>query len=228
MKLRSGEVVGVAGVSGNGQREFCDLVLGLQQPQVGTKLLWGEVASRWSVAKVREKGVAAIPDDPLALACVPGMTVRENLALGTGERYDAGFGIDWQRLDADMQRSFARLGFPRPNFEARAATLSGGNLQRIVLARELAHEPKIIVALYPTRGLDARSTIAVRTLLRDLRDRGAAVLLISEDLDELFEVSDRLVVLFHGAVAAEFGPEDYRADVVGPLMVGVTEQSDAA
>ena len=156
------------------------------------------------------------------------MTVRENLALGTGERYDAGFGIDWQRLDADMQRSFARLGFPRPNFEARAATLSGGNLQRIVLARELAHEPKIIVALYPTRGLDARSTIAVRTLLRDLRDRGAAVLLISEDLDELFEVSDRLVVLFHGAVAAEFGPEDYRADVVGPLMVGMTEQSDAA
>jgi simple sugar transport system ATP-binding protein len=92
----------------------------------------------------------------------------------------------------------------------------------------LAHEPKIIVALYPTRGLDARSTIAVRKLLRDLRDRGAAVLLISEDLDELFEVSDRLVVLFHGAVAAEFGPEDYRADVVGPLMVGVTEQSDAA
>ena len=228
MKLRSGEVVGVAGVSGNGQREFCDLVLGLQHPQVGTKLLWGEVASRWSVAKVREKDVAAIPDDPLALACVPGMTVRENLALGTGERYAAGFSIDWQRLDADMQRSFARLGFPRPNFEARAATLSGGNLQRIVLARELAHEPKIIVALYPTRGLDARSAIAVRTLLRDLRDRGAAVLLISEDLDELFEVSDRLVVLFHGAVAAEFGPEDYRADVVGPLMVGMTEQSDAA
>jgi general nucleoside transport system ATP-binding protein len=228
LKFRSGEVVGVAGVSGNGQREFCDLVLGLHHPQTGTKLLWGEVASRWSVAKVREKGVAAIPDDPLALACVPGMTVRENLALGTGERYDAGFGIDWQRLDADMQRSFARLGFPRPNFEARAATLSGGNLQRVVLARELAHEPKIIVALYPTRGLDARSTIAVRKLLRDLRDRGAAVLLISEDLDELFEVSDRLVVLFHGAVAAEFGPEDYRADVVGPLMVGVMEQSDAA
>ena len=150
LKLRSGEVVGVAGVSGNGQREFCDLVLGLQHPQAGTKLLWGEVASRWSVAKVREKGVAAIPDDPLALACVPGMTVRENLALGAGERYDAGVGVDWQRLDADMQRSFARLGFPRPNFEARAATLSGGNLQRVVLARELAHEPKIIVALYPT------------------------------------------------------------------------------
>jgi len=228
LKLRSGEIVGVAGVSGNGQREFGDLILGLQHPQAGTKLLWGEDASRWSVAKVREKGVAAIPDDSLALACVPGMTVRENLALGTGARYDLGLGVDWQRLDADMQRSFARLGFPRPSFEAHAANLSGGNLQRIVLARELAHEPKIVVALYPTRGLDARSTFAVRTLLRDLRDRGAAVLLISEDLDELFDVSDRLLVLFRGAVAAEFEPEDFRTDVVGPFMVGVTEQSDAA
>ena len=95
-----------------------------------------------------------------------------------------------------MQRSFARLGFPRPNFEARAATLSGGNLQRVVLTRELAHEPKLIVALYPTRGLDVRSTAAVRALLRDVRDRGAAVLMVSEDLDELFEVSDRLIVMY--------------------------------
>ena len=211
MKLRSGEIVGVAGVSGNGQRELGDLILGLQQPQAGAKLLWGEDASRWSVATVREKGVAAIPDDPLSLACIPGLTVRENLALGSGHRYDAGLAIDWPRLDADMQRSFARLVFPRPNFEARAATLSGGNLQRVVLARELAHEPKLIVALYPTRGLDARSTTAVRALLRDARDRGAAVLLVSEDLDELFDVSDRLVVLYStAAIAAEFGPEDFR------------------
>jgi simple sugar transport system ATP-binding protein len=228
MRLRSGQIVGVAGVSGNGQRELGDLILGLQRPHRGTKLLWGEDASRWSVAKVREKGVAAIPDDPLALACVPGLTVRENLVLGSGRQYEAGFGIDWQRLDADMQRSFTRLGFPRPNFELPAATLSGGNLQRVVLAREMAHAPKLIVALYPTRGLDARSALAVRALLRDLRDRGAAVLMISEDLDELFEVSDRLLVLFRGAIAAEFAPEDFRADLVGPHMVGVTEQPDAA
>jgi simple sugar transport system ATP-binding protein len=177
---------------------------------------------------VREKGVAAIPDDPLSLACVPGLTVRENLALGNGRRYGAGLTVDWPRLDADMQRSFARLGFLRPNFAARAGTLSGGNLQRVVLTRELAHEPKLIVALYPTRGLDVRSTIAVRTLLRDARDRGAAVLLVSEDLDELFDVSDRLIVLFHGAIAAEIAPEDFRLEKVGPPMVGVTEHADAA
>jgi general nucleoside transport system ATP-binding protein len=228
MTLRSGEIVGVAGVSGNGQRELGDLILGLQHPQTGSKLLWSEDASRWSVAQVREKGVAAIPDDPLALACVPGLTVRENLALGTGYRYRDGLGVDWRHLEADMNKSFARLGFSRPSLDARAAALSGGNLQRVVLARELALEPRLIVALYPTRGLDARSTMMVRSLLRDMRDRGAAVLLISEDLDELFEVSDRLLVLFHGAIAAEFGQDDFRAEVVGPLMVGVTEQSDAA
>ena len=228
MKLRSGEVVGVAGVSGSGQRELGDLILGLAQPHRGTKLLWGEDASRWSVAKVRDKGIAAIPDDPLALACVAGLTVRENLALGSGPRYAAGLGVDWRRLDADMQRGFARLGFPRPDFAARAATLSGGNLQRVVLTRELTHDPKLIVALYPTRGLDARSTIAVRALIRDVRDRGAAVLLVSEDLDELFEVSDRLLVLFHGAIAGEFGPEDFRTESVGPLMVGIRERADAA
>jgi simple sugar transport system ATP-binding protein len=228
MNVRSGEIVGVAGVSGNGQRELGDLILGLQRPHAGIKLLFGEDASRWSIAMTRQKSVAAIPDDPLAFACVPGLTVRENLALGSGRRYAAGLGVDWPRLDADMQKSFARMGFPRPNFAARAATLSGGNLQRLVLTRELAHQPRLIVALYPTRGLDARSTMAVRALLRDARDRGAAVLIISEDLDELFEVSDRLLVLFHGAIAAEFTPEDFRAETVGPPMVGLAERSDAA
>jgi simple sugar transport system ATP-binding protein len=228
MRLHSGEVVGVAGVSGGGQRELGDLILGLAQPNAGTKLLWGEDASRWSVAKVRNKGIAAIPDDPLSLACIAGLTVRENLALGSGRRYGAGLDLDWQRLDADMQRGFARLGFPRPDFAARAVTLSGGNLQRVVLTRELSHDPKLIVALYPTRGLDARSAVAVRGLIRDARDRGSAVLIISEDLDELFEVSDRLLVVFRGAIAGEFGPEDFHAAAVGPAMVGAMERSDAA
>jgi general nucleoside transport system ATP-binding protein len=226
--LRCGEILGIAGVSGNGQRELGDLILGLQQPHAGTKLLWGKDASRWSVAKLRAKGVAAIPDDPLSLACVPSLTVRENLALGTGRRYTAGLGFDWPRLDADMQRSFARLGFPRPDFEARAAALSGGNLQRTVLTRELAHGPKLIVALYPTRGLDVRSTIALRALLRAACAGGGAVLMVSEDLDELFEMSDRLLVLFQGAIAGEFGPEDFRTEIVGPLMVGVRERQNAA
>jgi simple sugar transport system ATP-binding protein len=228
MTLRAGEIVGIAGVSGNGQRELCDLILGVQRASAGAKLLWQQDASRWSIDELRQKGVAAIPDDPLALGCVPGMTVRENLALGSGSRYRAGLGVDWPALDADMQRSFTRLGFPRPCFDHAAATLSGGNLQRVILARELAHDPKLIVALYPTRGLDTRSAVMVRTLLGEARDGGAAVLIVSEDLDELFEVCDRVLVLYRGTVAGEFGPERFTADAVGPLMVGVAEHADAA
>jgi simple sugar transport system ATP-binding protein len=97
-----------------------------------------------------------------------------------------------------------------------------------VLARELAHQPRLVVALYPTRGLDARSTMAVRALLREAGTRGAGVLVVSEDLDELFELSDRLLVLFHGAIAGEFEPQDFRAEAVGPLMVGAEKQSHAA
>ena len=228
LTVRSGEIVGVAGVSGNGQRELGDLVSGLEWPAAGTKHLWGEDASQWSIARIRANGVAIIPEDALAFACVADLTVRENLALGSGRRYRAGLGMNWDGVDADMQRSFVRLGFPRPPFAARAATLSGGNLQRLVLARELAHQPRLVVALYPTRGLDARSTMAVRALLREAGTRGAGVLVVSEDLDELFELSDRLLVLFHGAIAGEFEPQDFRAEAVGPLMVGAEKQSHAA
>jgi simple sugar transport system ATP-binding protein len=228
LKIRAGEIVGVAGVSGNGQRELADLIVGVRSLRAGRKLLWGEDASSWSIAEVRAKGVAAIPDDPLTLACVPGMSVRENLALGTGRRYRTWLGVDWPKLDADMQRVFGRLGFSRPPFAAPIATLSGGNLQRAILVRELSHAPGLIVALYPTRGLDVRSTSAVHALLRNARDGGAAVLMVSEDLDELFAVSDRLLVLYRGEIAAEFQPEDFRAASVGPFMVGANERANAA
>jgi general nucleoside transport system ATP-binding protein len=228
LKVRAGEIVGVAGVSGNGQRELADLIVGVRLPRVGRKLLWGQDASRWSIAEVREKGVAAIPDDPLTLACVPGMSVRENLALGTGRRYRTWLGVDWPKLDADMQRVFGRLGFSRPPFAAPIATLSGGNLQRAILVREFADAPRLIVALYPTRGLDARSTSAVHTLLRNARDGGAGILMVSEDLDELFAISDRLLVLYRGGIAAEFQPENFRAASVGPFMVGANTHANAA
>ena len=162
LRLSGGEILGVAGVSGNGQRELADLILGLSRPSRGEMQLWGERANGWSVARIRDSGVASIPDDPLALALVPGLSVRQNLVLGLGPRYRRGLDFDWPRLVADMQRSAARLHFPPPSFDVRAAVLSGGNEQRVVLTREFAHGPKLIIALYPTRGLDARSAEAVR------------------------------------------------------------------
>jgi simple sugar transport system ATP-binding protein len=143
--------------------------------------------------------------------------------LGTGRRYRAGLGLDWPRLTADMDGSVARLRFPPLAYDSPAVALSGGNLQRVVLARELAHRPRLIVALYPTRGLDARSAVSLRDLLREAAAGGAAVLLVSEDLDELFEVSTRLIVLRDGRVAGSFPQAAFRADMVGPCMVGAVD-----
>jgi general nucleoside transport system ATP-binding protein len=218
--VREGEIVGVAGVSGNGQKELGDLVLGLRSPSRGVKLLYGEDASRWSIGRVRKSGLAFVPEDPLGMAAVPGMSLRENLTLGTGRRYARGVAVDWRRLESDMAGSFRRLGFPLPALNAPIRSLSGGNLQRAVIAREMAHDPRLIIALYPTRGLDVMSAVAVRRLLCAVRDSGIGILLISEDLEELLEMSDRLLVMFAGAIAGEFARGEWSADVVGHLMTG--------
>jgi simple sugar transport system ATP-binding protein len=155
------------------------------------------------------------------------MSVRENLFLGTGRRYRKGITIDWRALEAAMKESFGAFAFPVPRLETPIGALSGGNLQRAVIAREMAHKPRLILALYPTRGLDVRSAASVRDLLRQARDQGSGVLLISEDLDELAEMADRLLVMFAGAVAGEFGRGAWQAEEVGLLMTGAKETASA-
>lgn len=221
--LQSGEILGVAGVSGNGQRELADLVLGLARPTRGVKTLWGEDASRWSAAKVRARGVASIPDDPSALALVPALTARENLALGDARRYRKGLSLDWPRLIADMGKSAERLHLPPIRYETRVFALSGGNQQRLALTRELAHNPKLIVALYPSRGLDARSTEALRALFLAARSAGAGLLLFSEELEELIALSDRIVVMREGRIAGEFSSRSFALDAIGACMAGTAD-----
>ena len=217
----------MAGVSGNGQKELGDLILGLRPLADGRKLIGGADATRWSIAKIRGSGVAFIPEDPLIMAAVPAMSVKENLVLGTGRKYARGAAVDWDRLEAVMGDSFQRLGFAVPPLNVPIRGLSGGNLQRAVIAREMAHAPRLIVALYPTRGLDVRSAVSVRDLLRRTRDSGSGVLLISEDLEELFEMSDRLVVMYGGRLVGEFARGGWQAETVGHLMTGWTETAHA-
>jgi general nucleoside transport system ATP-binding protein len=223
LTLRSSEILGVAGVSGNGQRELADLVLGLARPTRGVKTLWGEDASRWTAARVRARGVASIPDDPSALALVPSLTARENLGLGDARRYRKGLSLDWPRLTADMAKSAERLRLPPIRFETRVFALSGGNQQRLALTRELAHDPKLIVALYPSRGLDARSTEALRTLFLAARAAGAGLLLFSEELDELMALSDRIIVMRDGWIAGDFSRRAFALDTIGACMVGTAD-----
>jgi simple sugar transport system ATP-binding protein len=220
LKIMEQEIVGVAGVSGSGQKELGDLILGLRPLTTGRRFFLQTDASGWSVRRTRESGVAFIPEDCLAMAAVPGLSVRENLVLGTGRRYHRGIAIDWNALENRMADSFRALGFAVPRLDSPIGGLSGGNLQRAVIAREMAHGPKLVVALYATRGLDVKSAASVRDLLKKTRDAGAGVLLISEDLEELAEMSDRLLVMFGGALVGEFRRNAWRAEEVGHLMTG--------
>jgi simple sugar transport system ATP-binding protein len=144
------------------------------------------------------------------------------MAMADTRRYSrhGGLSLDWAAVRADLDQSLKRLGFTIPSFFVPLATLSGGNVQRMILAREMAHNPKLIVAFYPTRGLDVRSAVAARELLIASRDAGAGVLLISEDLGELFAMSDRLAVLFQKRIVKTSTPREITMNEVGHLMTG--------
>jgi simple sugar transport system ATP-binding protein len=222
LALSAGELVGVAGVSGNGQRELGDAILGTVRLARGRRLLFGRDATRWSVREIRDAGVGFIGEDPLGMELIWNMTLEENLALGSLGRFSRrrGLAIDWRAVETHFAEAFSEVGLPPPDSRARAGTLSGGNLQRFAIARELARRPKILVALEPTRGLDVRSAAAVRALLARARARGAGVLLISHDLGELSQLCDRILVLREGAIVADVLPAETDAWQIGRFMSG--------
>lgn len=221
LKIYPGEIVGVAGVSGNGQKELGDVVLGLVKCVRGTKFLFGQDYTNRSIQEVRKSGVSFVPENPLTMAVVPFMTVLENMALTDTWRYArlGGLAMDWQAVRTDVEDTLEKLGYSFPLY-APARSLSGGNLQRMVIVREMTHSPQLIIASYLTRGLDVQSTITARQALIQARESGAGVLLISEDLEELFTLSDRLIVLYGGEIVGTFKPEETNIYDVGHLMTG--------
>ncbi|MFZ2781901.1 MAG: ABC transporter ATP-binding protein [Rectinemataceae bacterium] len=222
LRLGQGEIVGVAGVSGNGQRELVDTILGLQPCDTGSRMLFGKDATAWTARRIRAAGVGFVPDDPLAMAVVPWMSLPENMALGNLDAYAraGGFSLAWDKVRSDIASSFENLGFEALPLYAPVRTFSGGQVQRSVLARELGRNPELLVAFYPTRGLDVRSTAAAGRVLLGLRDEGGAVLLVSEDLDELYSLSDRLVVIHKGRIVGDFRPDEMDRHEIGHLMTG--------
>ena len=156
------------------------------------------------------------------MGAVPWMTLLQNAALGNLGKYSrrGGLTMDWAAARADVEHSYAALGFGEPAVYAQARTLSGGNLQRAVLARELGRQPRLVVASYPTRGLDVVSATSARRLLIAIRNEGAGVLLVSEDLDELYGLSDRLIVLFEGRIVRTAAPNGICREEIGHLMTG--------
>jgi ABC-type uncharacterized transport system ATPase subunit len=222
LEIHPGEIVGVAGVSGNGQKELGDIVLGMERCVNGKKMLFGKDATHWSISEVRRSGVAFIPENPLQMAVTGWLPVIHNMALTRTWLYSrwGGLRINWKKVINDTKSAFTHFGFEMPQLYAPAMSLSGGNLQRMTIARELLYNPKLIIASYLTRGLDVQSALAAHQALRDARDSGSGVLLISEDLEELFSLSDRLIVVFEGRIVGRFTPKQTNLIEVGHLMTG--------
>jgi simple sugar transport system ATP-binding protein len=223
--VRAGEVVGIAGVSGNGQRELAYGLVGLRTPTSGSVTIDGVDITHASVLKHIESGFAYVPQSRLGMGLAPGMTTEENLALKAFRRspYSKGSRLVASAFRDEGARQIDQYDIRgvRPGLPIRL--LSGGNLQKALVAREVELEPKILIARSPTRGLDVGATEAVRNLILAERTRGAGVLLISEDLDELLALSDRLLVLYEGEVVGEMPAEEATAERLGLLMAGQRE-----
>ncbi len=223
LALHAGEIYGLAGVGGNGQGELAAAILGIGAPVDGRIGLEGDVdLTALAPSARRELGIAAIPADRQGLALAGALSVAENYAIGqvhTG-RYGTAWRVDRRRIDADAGRAVAAFEVQGVrSLGQKAALLSGGNAQKLVLARELGKQrPALVVAHSPSRGLDVRAAADVHARLRAARDAGAAVLLISEDLDEVLALADRLGVMARGRIVAEFAPDADR-QAIGRAMV---------
>lgn len=221
--IQPGEVLGVAAVSGNGQEFLGDLVLGLLSPSEGSVFLQGVDRDRPNPRSTLAAGVAVLPEDPLRQGVIGSLTVKENLILGRQDRYwtAGGWNPDGQGLQRAAEEALMRAFVQSPpRLTARAGDLSGGNLQRVVIAREMEGAPRLFLSYYLTRGLDLSNARAARDLVMARADQGMAVLFVSEDLDELFAVSDRLLVLHGGASAGLFAVSETTPEAVGLMMTG--------
>jgi simple sugar transport system ATP-binding protein len=216
-------VVGIAGVDGNGQSELAELLTGLRPFAGALRLTGAQPDFHRSPAAARAAGVVHLPEDRHRRAlCLP-LSAEENLALGhhAAPPYARGLRIDRAGRREKALQLLGEFDVRPPDPLARAGDLSGGNQQKLVAARELAGgaPPRLVVAVQPTRGLDLGATRRVHQALRAARDAGAAVLVISLDLDELRAVSDRIVVLFEGRAAGE-APPDAGDELLGRMMLG--------
>ncbi len=221
LTLRLGEVLGVAGVDGNGQRALAEAICGQRRLTRGEIRYLGAPVGKLSVGQREKLGLRYVTDDRLGEGIVASLPVSLNLMLKR-----IGSAPYWRRgrmrpeaIEQDADRLIKRFDIRTPSTQARAGTLSGGNIQKLLLARELSFDSKVVVFHKPTYGLDLKTTRIVRDMIGDLR-KGRAALLISTDLDELLEVSDRIAVISGGRIVGVVTNGPSAAEQVGRLMIG--------
>ena len=221
----AGEVLGVAGVAGNGQVELAEALAGARPVHAGSVAVDGTDLAGAQTRRWLTSGVAYVPEDRHRDGILGAASVTDNLLLGSQRSpgYRRAGLLDWRKVREHSRVTIENYAIKTPSSEAPAGNLSGGNIQRVVLARAFGREPSVLVLQNPTRGLDLRSTQFVYDRVNEARDRGCAVVLISEDLDELSLLADRMVVLYSGEVVGESSRGTYDAYALGRLMAGVRE-----
>jgi len=222
LTVRGGEIVGIAGVSGNGQRQLVEVLAGQREAESGEIRVAGS-AYHARREEMRSHKMSLLPEEPLKNACVGGMSVADNIAFREFDRAPFASGGWWLNRGAfrdDARRKIARYKIKTRTPDTPISALSGGNVQRAVLARELGGDVEVLIAANPCFGLDFAAVAQIHAEIMAARNRGAAVLLVSEDLDELLELSDRLVVMFHGQFVYEARASEANLTEIGRHMAG--------
>ena len=230
LSVRAGEVVGIAGVDGNGQRELVEAIVGLRRPKSGSILLRDKDITHATPHATIEAGVSHVPEDRHRRGLVLEFDLAENMVLGdhTSAPYSRGGIMHTRAIDETALKRVADYDVRTPSIRVLAGNLSGGNQQKLVLARELGRNPELLVAAQPTRGLDVGAIEFVHQRILAERDSGKAVLLVSMELEEVMSLSDRILVMYEGRVAVEFASGEADAERIGYFMTGGSGRDGAS
>jgi len=218
LQVKKGQIVGVAGISGSGQKELAEVLFGLRGLQNGTISVAGKQLKH-DVKAFLAAGVSFVSEDPIKESVIPGFTILQHMVLDGMELKHKGLGIDWKAIAQELEQSKEAKSLALADSDRRADTLSGGNIQRMVLTRALIRKPEVLIISYPSRGLDIGTTRTIQQQLIELAQQGTAIVLFSEDLDELFKLSDEIVVLAGKRITKPYVTTSTNTTQIGQLML---------
>ncbi len=223
LTINSGEIVGLAGVSGNGQRELAEAINGLRKVESGEIQFFGEDIANKTPHYIIEAGMGYVPEERNTEGIVPSFSLKENLILKDTERdhFSKKSFLKNKAIDQNAEELRIKFDIRSPNISVAAGSLSGGNIQKVILAREISRKPKFLIAVYPIRGLDLGAAEFIHKQLLEIRKEGIGILLISEELDEILDLSDRVAVIFKGQIQKVLKRKDATRRSLGILMAGV-------
>ena len=223
LKIKAGEILGIAGVSGNGQVELANIISGIERNYKGKVIVNGKNISNQGVRARKNLNLSYIPENRLGVGLAPGVSIIDNSAVKDYFKSRLGPHLSSNKMLDYLNLLIKQFSIKAPDPKADVSTLSGGNMQKLLMGRELISNPEVIIAAQPTRGLDINAVETLQKLIIKQRDSGSAIMLISEDLDELFKLSDRIIVLYEGQIVKEFNIDEADIENVGLAMAGSNE-----